>query len=262
MKALVAYDGSINSKTALKRAIKKVNDSGGELLVLHVFDNSIFIDYDAGPGAEKMARIESARHVEEARRILERAGDVRSRIIVEEGNPADEIIRLAKTESVDIIFTPPKYKSVVKSAPCPVSILPGSILVPLDNTDVPTATIERITEESTSTGSKVILLGIVPIHIYGTWEKSELDKVKRETSALMNRIKKDLNERKVETREIIRFGYPDEEILKAAEENPLFMIIMPAGGDEPSELSKAAVILSDKESGVANKPLVLMRSTT
>ncbi len=258
MKALVAYDGSLNSKTSLKYGIRKVKEKGGELIVLYVFNRSMFIDYDAGPGAEQLARIESARHVEEARSILEGAGDTKSRIVVEEGNPPEEILRLATEENADVIFSPPRYRSIVKSAPCPVSIIPGNILVPLDNTDVSPAALDLISEEVKATGSKVILLGIVPIHIYSKWEKAEVEKIKRQTSVLLRQVKKNLNERRVETKEIIRSGYPDEEILKIADEYPVSMIIMPAGGNEPSELSKAAAILSDREAGITNKPLVLV----
>ncbi len=258
MKALVAYDGSLNSKTALKYGIQKVREQGGELLVLHVFNANMFVDYDAGPGAEQMARIESARYVEDARRVLERAADTKSRIVVEDGDPAEEIVKLAGAENADIIFSPPRYKSIVKSAPCPVSIIPGNILVPLDNTDVPPATLDLISEEVKATGSAVILLGIVPIHIYSAGEKTELEKVKRQTSVLVKQVKKNLTERQVETKEVIRSGYPDEEILRVADGYSVSMIIMPAGGNEPSELSKAAAILSDREPGVTNKPLVLV----
>ncbi len=258
MKALVAYDGSLNSKTSLKYGVRKIRERGGELVVLYVFNSSMFIDYDAGPGAEQLARIESARHVEEARSILEGAVDIKKRIVVEEGDPAEEIIRVADEEDADIIFSPPRYRSIVKSAPCPVSIIPGNILVPLDNTEVPSVALDFISEEAKATGSKVVLLGVVPIHIYSKWEKTELEKVKRQTSVLIKQVKKALNERQVETKEIIRSGYPDEEIMKTADEYPVSMIIMPAGGNEPSELSKAAAILSDRESGVTNKPLVLV----
>jgi nucleotide-binding universal stress UspA family protein len=261
MKALVAYDGSLNSKTALRYGIQKVKDSGGELIVLHVFNSSVFIGYDSSPSAEKIARIESARYVEDARNTLERSGpEIRSRIVVEEGNPVDEIVRYATSEHVDIIFSPPGYKAIVKNSPCPVSIMPGYIIVPLDDTDISALTLDRIGKEAKATGSRVILLGIVPVHIYGKWEKQELEKVKRETSVLLKRVKKLLGEKEVETKEIIRSGYPDEEIAKVADDYPVSMIIMPAGANEPSELSKAAAILSDSESGLTNKPLVLVHA--
>ena len=180
----------------------------------------------------------------------------------QEGDPLDEILQTAREKNVDMIFSPPAYKSLVKAAPCPVSIIPGHILVPLDNTDVPPATLERISEEALATGSKVILLGIVPIHIYGSAEKAELERIRKETAALLKQVRKDLSERQVEAKEIIHSGYPDEEILTTADETSLTMIIMPAAGNEPSELSKAAAILSDRESGAVNRPLLLMHPAT
>jgi nucleotide-binding universal stress UspA family protein len=260
MKIMVAYDGSLSSKTALKYAIKKLKVDEGEIVVLHVFDRSLFVDYDAGPGAEQMARIESARYVEDARRMLEEAGNIKSRIIVEEGDPAHEIVHLARLEAVDVVFSPPRYRAVAGKAPCPVSIIPGYIVVPLDNTEVPAATLDRISDEAKSTNSEVILLGIVPVHIYNKWEKKELEKIKRETSSLIKQVKNSLKERAVATKEIIHSGYPDEEIMRVADQYPVTMIIMPMGGDAPSELSKAAAILSDAESGITSRPFVLMPS--
>ncbi len=258
MKILVAYDGSLHSKTALRYGIQKVRENGGEVVVLSVFPSSMFIDYDV-PKAEEMARAEATRYVEDAKKMIQETGhDLLSRIIVEEGNPVEEIVRYARTEDADIIFSPPNLKSIIKNAPCPVSIIPGYILFPLDNTDIPMATIEKIIREVTATGSTVILLGIVPVHIYGRWEREEIKKITKETSLLLKRIKKMLNAKKIETKEIMRSGYPDEEIVKVSDEYPVSMIIMPEEGNTPSELSKAAAILSDRESGLINKPLVLM----
>ena len=41
-------------------------------------------------------------------------------------------------------------------------------------------------------------------------------------------------------------GYPDEEILKAAEEFAVSLIMLPTGGKTPSELTKAAAILLEE----------------
>ncbi len=262
MKILVAYDGSINSKTALRYGIQKAKDANGEIVVVHVFNSGMFVGYDASPRAEQMARIESARYVEDARRILEEAAHgISSRIIVEEGNPAEEMLRLAISERGDMILCPPAYKSIAKNAPCPVSIIPGYLLLPLDTTEVPVATIARVVREAKATGSKVLLIGIIPVHLYNNWEKEEIKQVERETSARMKHVKKMLDEYKIETRELVRKGYPDQEIVKVATEYTVSMIIMPAGGNEPSELSKAAAILSDKDSETVSKPLVLLHAT-
>jgi nucleotide-binding universal stress UspA family protein len=259
MKALIAYDGSLNSKKALEYGIRKVKETGGQLIVLHVFNSGLFIGYDASPNAERMARIESARFVEDARSMLDGTGPgLRSEIVVMEGNPADEVVRYAVAEHVDIIFAPPSGKAIVKNSPCPVSIVPGCILVPLDNTDVSTHTLERIRQEAKETASKVILLGIVPVHIYTKWEKKELEKVKHDTSVVLKKVKKWLNENDTQTTEILRSGYPDEEITRVAGDHPVTMIVIPAEGNEPSELTKAAAILSDRESGPANRSFVLV----
>jgi nucleotide-binding universal stress UspA family protein len=263
MKTLIAYDGSLNAKTALRYGIQKVREKGGEIVLIHVFNSSMFVDYEASPQAKDVARTESARYLEDARRIIEeRAKGIQSRIIMEEGDPTEEIVRYAKSENIDIIFCPPSYKSITKLAPCPVSIIPGYIILPLDNTDIAMPTLDRVKEEAKATGSKVILLGIVPIHIYNKWERTELEKVKRATSLVLKNVKKMLDEHAVETKELIRSGYPDEEIVKVADEYPVSMIIMPAEGNEPSELSKAAAILLDRDSATTNNPLVLMETTS
>lgn len=261
MKILVAYDGSLNSKTALRYGIQRAKEGGGGIIVLHVFNKGLFIDYDASPKAEGMARIESARYVEDARRILEESGkDIASRIIVEEGNPAEETLRYAESENVDLIFSPPGLGAQLKNALCPVSIIPGYVVLPLDNTECSPATLDRMVAEIKATLSKVILLGIVPIHIYNKWEKGELRKVEKETSALMKRVRKFLTEQQIETKEIMRWGYPDEEIAKIADEFPVSFIVMPAKGEEPSELSKAAAILSEKDSGNVGRPPVFLHA--
>ncbi len=262
MKILVAYDGSINSKTALRYGILRTKEAGGEIIVLHVFNSGMFVGYDSSPKAEKMARIESARYVEDARRILEEAaGGIPGRIIVEEGDPSEEILRLAVSEKIDMIFSPPSFKSITKRAPCPVSIIPGYLLLPLDSTEVSAATIARVVKEAQATKSKVLLVGILPIHLYNKWEKGEIREVEKSTSAQMKHVRRLLDELRIETKELMRKGYPDQEIVMVANEYPVSMIIMPVGGDEPSELNKAAAILSEEDPETINKPLLLLHAT-
>ena len=247
MKVLVAYDGTLHAKVALRYGLEKVRESGGELVALHVFNSDLFIDYDAIPEAEEIARRESFRYVEELEGIIREEGDrVKARIIVEDGNPEKEILNYAKAENVDILLCPTRYKSIVKKSPCRVSIIPGTILVPLDNEDNSIMTIDQIVKEAKATFSKVILLGLVPIHIYSKWEKAEIDKIKEETTLTVKKLKKRLIEKGIETKEIVRSGYPDEEIVKIANENPVSMIIFINGGHKPSELNKAVNIILDE----------------
>ena len=57
MKVLVAYDGTLQAKDALKYGVEKVKENGGELVALHVFNSNMFVDYDVF-GAEEAGRAE------------------------------------------------------------------------------------------------------------------------------------------------------------------------------------------------------------
>jgi len=261
MKILVAYDGTIDSKTALKYGIDKVREKGGELLLLSVFNSNLFIHYDGGLGAQDAARRELAGFVEEARALLsETASDIKSRLILEEGNPEKEIVRYAKAEEADVILLTPRYKAVLKNAPCPVSIIPGNLLVPQDNSELPAITLEKIIKEAKATASKVVLLGVVPIHIYSSSEKHVMEKVKKETSAVMKKTKKALDEQGIDVKEIMRSGYPDEEILKVADEFSVSMIIITADRNTPSELNKAASIILEETDSLTRPVLFVPES--
>jgi len=248
MKILVIYDGTIKSKTALRYGLGKAKETGGELLVLQVFQSSLFVDYDAGPRAEEIARAEAARHMRDAETLIRDAGNhgIAVRVLSVEGDPLEEALRVAEVEHADLILSSPRYKALVKKASCPVHLMPGIILVPVDSSDTVLAKKATILAEVKATGSKVLLLGIVPTHLYSAAEKTELEQVRKETSATVNKIKSALSKEGVEVLEVTRSGYPDEEILKAAEEYSVSLIMLPAGGKTPSELTKAASILLDE----------------
>ena len=258
MKILVAYDGSINSQLALKYGLGKAREIGGSLVALYVFNSSMFIDYGAGPNAEKLARKESSLHVEDAKRIIAESGSTAyANLYTAEGNPEEETVRVARTELIDLIIVPPRYKSIVKNAPCPVSIIPGNILLPVDNTDSYLTVLDKVAKEATETASKVIVLGIVPIHLYSKGENREVEKIRKETETAVKKVKKLLINNGIETKEIMRSGYPDLEIVKVADEYPVTMIIVSESGDTPSELGKAANIIID-DSERLKKPVLLV----
>ncbi|HEX8949145.1 MAG TPA: universal stress protein, partial [Dissulfurispiraceae bacterium] len=241
MKILVTYDGTLHSKSALRYGIEKVKEQGGEVTALYVFNPGMFVDYDAHPDVERMARREALGHVEAAKTLVKEAdAGVKADVLFEEGAPEEEIVRYAKELRADVILATPRYKSIMRNAPCPVSIIPGHILVPVDNTDSLLAMLGRVVKEAKAAESKVMLLGIVPVHIYGPGEKDELEKVRKETSLMLGKVKKQLKEEGIDTKELISAGYPDEEILKAAEAESVSMIMIPDSGDAPSELNKAA----------------------
>ena len=158
---------------------------------------------------------------------------------------------------MDLIIVPPRYKSVVKKAPCPVSIMPGNILLPVDNTDSCLTILEKVAKEATETASKVIVLGIVPIHLYSRGEKKEIERIRKETETAVKKVKKLLVNSGIETKDIMRSGYPDVEIVKVADEYPVTMIMVSENGDTPSELGKAANIIIDDSENL-KKPVLLV----
>src|SRR5512134_300932 len=199
MKILTLYDGTLQSKTALTYGMGRVKEKGGELIVLQVFQSSLFVDYDAGPMAEEMARAEAKRHEREAVNIISEAGpDVRVKMVTEEGNPEEEVLRLAESEHVDLVLTPPRYRSIVRSAPCPVHIIPGTILLPVDNSERFMADVDYIVNKAKATGSKIAILGVVPVHLYGMEEKKELEVVRQGTDAEVEKIRKMLEKQGIE----------------------------------------------------------------
>ncbi len=265
MKILTAYNGTVHSKTALRYGLKKAGEKKGEVILLQVFDRSAFIDYDAGPRAEEMARSEAAQQLEEARKIAGETQVSQStslRTISEEGDPEQVIKQYAEREHPDLVLVPPQYKKVRRSLSCPVCVIPGVILVPVDSSISPLMNVERIHEEAMATRSTVLLAGIVPVHLYSREEGKELDAVTKETLARINAIGKALALQGIETRKIMRSGYPDEEILKAAEENEVSLILIPSAGDAPSELNKAAAIILEEPYGTKNPVLVLPAAGT
>lgn len=113
MKVLVAYDGTLQSKDALKYGAQKVSEKGGEVVALHVFDTYLFVGYDSHPRAREMARADSLQFVEDARKILKDSG-VKASVVFGEGDPQEEIMDFARANNVDVLLCPPRYKSIIK----------------------------------------------------------------------------------------------------------------------------------------------------
>ena len=249
MNTLVVYDGTLHAKKALLYGIKKIREAGGELTVLQVFDARLFIDYDAGPKAEELARKEASQGLAEARQVInEQAAGVAVRIISDEGDAAQKVLEYVEEEHPGLVLAPPRYRELAKILTCPLTLVPGTILVPMDNTGSPAASIDRIVYEAESTGSKILLLGVVPVHLYSREEKKDLERVKKEIISAIKKLKKMLADKGIPVSEIVRSGYPDEEILKTAGEHAVSLILLPSGSTVPSELSKAvAIILEESE---------------
>jgi len=114
MKIMVAYDGTLQAKEALVYGMDKVREKGGEVVALHVFNNGMFIDYDATVGAQGAARAEAARFIEEAKTIIREKGKgVKASLYSVEGNPTEEVVSFARTEKADVLLCPPKFTKII-----------------------------------------------------------------------------------------------------------------------------------------------------
>ena len=247
MKVLAAYDGTVHAKKAIRYAISRLNKTAGELTVLQVFETSRFVDYDAGPGAEAAARREAAGQLEDAKRILaEEGAGIPSLVLTTDGDPLTVLREQAAKDGPDLVVAPRRFSPLIRKVACPMALLPGTVLVPVDSAGS-AADLERITGEARALNGTVLLVGIVPVHLFGKEEKAELEAVRKGTERSLKRLRGELEKNGVETKALLRDGYPDEVILAAAEEHAVSLILLPAGGTTPSELSKAAVILQDEE---------------
>jgi nucleotide-binding universal stress UspA family protein len=124
MKILVAYDGTLNAKDALRYGIRRAQSANAELIVLSVFNSDLFIDYDVW-GAEDTSRREAERLVGDAKDLLARlAHGLKVSMYSAEGNLERVTAEFARDEHVDLILTPARYADIAEIAPCRVSILP------------------------------------------------------------------------------------------------------------------------------------------
>jgi len=115
MKVLVAYDGTLQAKDALKYGVEKVKETGGEIVALNVFNSNMYMDYDVF-GAEEAGRTESMRFAAEAKQILAETGKgITARVIFAEGNPEEETINYARENNVDLLLCTPRYKSIIRN---------------------------------------------------------------------------------------------------------------------------------------------------
>jgi nucleotide-binding universal stress UspA family protein len=246
MNIIVAYDGTLHAKKALAHGLELVAETGGEVTVIQIFDRRRFVDYEAGPGAETVARQEAANSLREAKQIVsERAVPIPVAYLSADGDAATILREHTEREPPDMLFLPSSYRAAVSSVSCPVYRVPGTVLVPIDGSDSRVST-ERIVKEAKATGAKVLLLGIVPIHLFGKEEKTELAEATRDVETALRVAARTLKASGVETNARVAKGYPDEEIARVANEEQVSSILLPSGGATPSELAKAAAILLDE----------------
>ncbi len=234
MNVLVTFDGSADAECALRFGALKVRESGGGRIALYVFQG---LEGDPGDSAERQWSLDRPANNSGVR--------IGMSVLLGKGNPKGEILRHAAAENIDLIVAVPSCFDLFHDAVTPVSQIPSAILVPMDDREMPGSVIDRITNEARSTFSKVLPMGIVPIHLYNPSEK-ELEEVKQATLMAVANAAAEFRKRGINTEEMLRMGYPDEEIISAAEELKVSLIVIPCKKDQPSELKKAASIILDE----------------
>jgi nucleotide-binding universal stress UspA family protein len=125
MKVLVAYDGSLDSKAALKYGIQRVREVTGELIALYVFSSHRDVDDNAGSRAKERARRDAFRHLDEAREFIRSNGrdGIKARVVFTEGHARTEILSYATKEDVDMIVVPSSLDSLMDAACCLVNVV-------------------------------------------------------------------------------------------------------------------------------------------
>lgn len=264
MKILCLYDGSLHARTALAYARRKAAAAEDEVVVLHVFNPNVYIDYDAGPNAVELGRTESKRYLEDLKSFIakdEASSPSAVRIVTDERDPADLLSRYADAENPDLVLVPEKYRTLARSVAAPVTAVPGVILFPFDGSTELSAILDAVLREARELSARVVLLGVVPIHMYSRSEKAELDRVRKTTRTSLHAVEKAIRAEGIMAEVVIREGYPDEEILNATEEFGASLVMVPSGGATPSELAKAASIILEKK-GRLRRPLLLIPGKT
>ena len=106
MKFLLAVDGSEHALKAAKAASRLLKDCGGEVILISVVQDIAPMGIWEMGHQEKVLKSLHARAreaVEEAKNLLKAEGVSIRTTLISTGEPADEIIRMAKKETVDMI---------------------------------------------------------------------------------------------------------------------------------------------------------------
>jgi nucleotide-binding universal stress UspA family protein len=236
LNVLITHDGSADAESALRYSALKVKENGGGMISLYIFRRPGDVERDY---SDRVWTLDT--HYEK-----NCSGHIEFNVLIGKGDPKTEILDYARTEKVDLIIAVPSCASLLQGTSIPVVTIPATILVPMGDQAMQESVISQITGEALLSCSKVLLLGIVPIHLYNPSEEAELVAVKEATLRAMEQAVSALSKRGIQAEEMLRMGYPDEEIIKVAQENRASMIVIPCASDLSSELSKAASIILDE----------------
>ena len=136
-KILVATDFSEHSATAIVYAAELARAFDAEVLLCHVVEKPDFLS-QLPPGGEgyfppNFAEVNKQRAQEECDRLLANSKVARGRVLIIEGTPFVELVRLARDEKVDLVIVGTHGRGaiahmllgsvaekIVRKAPCPV----------------------------------------------------------------------------------------------------------------------------------------------
>ncbi len=103
-KILASSDGSKASEHAIAEACKIAKEFGAELTLLNVIPvYGDQVDLATKTGLSEVFAVESKAIMNKAKAVAEQYGVSVQEIVVEEGYPADEIVRVANEEKIDLI---------------------------------------------------------------------------------------------------------------------------------------------------------------
>jgi nucleotide-binding universal stress UspA family protein len=139
-KILVGVDFSEHSEAALRYGAEFAKSFGAELLVCHVVPRADMLS-QLPPGGEayfppNLAELQQQEAQQRCEELLASTGLSRGRIVLSEGSPFVELIRIARTESADLLIIGTHGRGaiahmllgsvaerVVRKAPCPVLVV-------------------------------------------------------------------------------------------------------------------------------------------
>lgn len=124
VKILVVYDGSDDSKAALKYGMQKVHATGGELIAFHVHQRHVFHSDDIRPGTSGKTIHDALHGLNTVRTFVNARGNaVTLRIAVAVLLDRQEILNFAGRLDVDLIVASQDFESLMHKACCLTDIV-------------------------------------------------------------------------------------------------------------------------------------------
>jgi nucleotide-binding universal stress UspA family protein len=149
------------------------------------------------------------------------------------------------------------------------------ILVPFDSTELSIKALDRASEVAISTNSKLIVLYVVDITClcpggireyiknvkeFETTRKHYVEALEMAAEQMIKEKLKELNEKGINARSIVKVGDPADEILEVARNEMVHAIIMGSSGSlKKLHERKGVGSISRWISEIANCPVILMR---